>query len=501
MRIKYNENEPGACLFKTMQAIGVIPDIYQRGEMIVSIIQQFNGRSVPRQISESELTCLVSGYIDYYKTKLTKEGYEDYRIAPPKLVMAALHDAKEWPRVPYLRAITSHPVVRRDGSIRSKPGYDPKTQVFSTHSGDLNVKTFTQEEAAHARAQLLELVDEFPFVGVSADVWLGSVLTPLVRPWSGPSPFFIVTSSTPSAGKGRLIDISSIISCGGGGVEATALPPSTEEWQKCLISWALNCPEIIYFDNVFSGSTISSPVLDMALTKDSFTGRILGQSKAIEIELLTTWMASGNNISTKGDTARRTLICRIEPGVEFPECREFRIPNILAYTKKHRSHYLSLACGILAGWLASRGPIPTPPLGSFEGWSYVVRGAIMWAGGADISEAVASHSLDSDEAASTHRALLAEWYKSIDNPVTTKELLEKCENATDLYNGKLADIVSDFCPGKGLIRFGTIKQLSFRLRGVENRVRNVKISNGSAKMAITRVPGSAPVKWIVSIAE
>jgi len=500
MLLKFDPESLDLCIDDTQELLNIIPDIYQRGESINWILPQHNGRSVPRRISESNLTGLISRYITYFKERWTKDGLQKINIFPPKEVMNAIYTAGYWPKVPYLKAITNHPVVRRDGSTRSQPGYDPRTQVFSTHSGDLEIKSFTQEEATHARAQLLELVDEFPFVGVSADVWLATVLTPLVRTWCGPAPFFIITSSTPSAGKGRLVDISSIISCGGGGVEATALPTNTEEWPKCLLAWAFNCPEIIYFDNVFSGSTISSPVLDMALTKDNFTGRVLGQSKSVEIELLTTWMASGNNISTTGDTARRTLICRIEPMMEYPEYREFRISNILAYTKKHRSHYLSLACGILSGWLASRGPIPTPPLGSFEGWSYAVRGAIIWAGGADISEALATHDIEGDSSAATHRALLAEWHKSLERPVTAKELLDICESATPLHDEKLADIVSEFCPGKGVIRFGTVKQLSFRLRGIENRVRTVKIATGSVNMAVTRVTGTAPVKWIVESA-
>jgi len=496
-RIRFEGHALGECIDSTMAALHIIPDVYQRTRKIHQVLPQPDGKKTIWPISESNLKGLVSKYIEYFTIKPTKNGFEENPITPPKDVIDAIYTAGYWAKLPYLRAITTHPVVRRDGSVQSRPGYDPKTQVFSTHTEKIDIHPFTKEEAYHARAQLLELVDEFPFVDISADVWLGTILTPLVRPWCGPAPFFIVTSSTPSAGKGRLIDISSIISCGGGGIEATALPPNTEEWQKCLISWGLSCPEIIYFDNVFSGSVISSPVLDMALTKDVFSGRILGQSKNVDIELLTTWMASGNNISTKGDTSRRTLICRIEPNMEFPECREFRIPNILAYTKKHRNNYLSLACGIVAGWLASRGPIPSPPLGSFEGWSYAVRGAILWSGGADIADALASRVLEGDDSATVHRALLAEWFKSIDKPVTAKDILEICENATDLYHGNMADIIAEFCPGNGPNRFGTIKALSFRLRGIEGRTRNIMISGDSVKMAVKRVPGSAPIKWTV----
>jgi len=497
--IRYDENVPGICLENTVEALEKIDGLYQKGGQLVLIQPQNRGRDTATPVSESGLTCLVSKYVNYFMPKVTKQGIEDKRLTPPKIVMSALHQAGYWPKVPYLRAITSHPIVNHDGSIRSQTGYDPETQVFSTHMGDLEVKPMTQNEATHARSTLLELVDQFPFVGASADVWLGSMLTPLVRPWCGPSPMFIITSSTPSAGKGRLVDILSIISCGGEGIEGGALPPNDEEWQKRLISWALACPEIIYFDNVFSGSRIGSSVLDMALTRDRFSGRILGQSKIIEIELLATWIAAGNNLSTHGDTSRRALICRIEPNMERPECREFRIPNILQYTKKHRAHYLSCACGILAGWLATQRPSPSPPLGSFERWSHVVRGAILWAGGADIASALASQVSDGDDTATIHRSLLAEWHATLTEPVSTAKLLQLCENATDLYNGKLAEIIAELCPGKGSNRYGTTRAISTRIRGLENRVRNVQIGSNSVRMAVKRVPNQSPILWRVEI--
>lgn len=498
-RVYYEKGFPKRCLAESMEHLDNVDGLYENAGRLVKIISQNRGRDTIYPISEAELTCCVSGSICYYNKITTRVGVQDNILAPPKLVMTALHRVGHWPKVPYLRAITSHPVIWHDGSIRREPGYDPKTQVFSTHKGDLDVKPLSQDEAKHARSMLLELVDEFPFVGVSADVWLGSLLTPLVRPWCGPSPLFIMTSSTPSAGKGRLVDILSIISCGGEGIEGGALPPNKEEWQKCLISWALACPEIIYFDNVFSGSRIGSDVLDMALTRDKFSGRILGQSKSIEVELLATWIMSGNNLSTRGDTSRRSLICRIEPRVEHPEMRTFRIPDILKHTQKHRAHYLSCACGILAGWLASRSPSPTPILGSFERWSHVVRGAIMWAGGADIIEALATQVSDSDDLAAIHRSLLEEWHKTLKEPISAAKLLDLCENASDLYHGKLSDIISELCPGKGPAKFGSVKSLSVNFRGLENRVRNIQKDNNSVRMAVKRVPQTAPILWYVEI--
>jgi putative DNA primase/helicase len=407
--------------------------------------------------------------------------------------MSAIHRAEHWGTVPYLKSITCHPVVRPDGSVQSRPGYDARTRVLSTHHEDLVVKPLHQSVAKHAREMLLELVDEFPFVGIGADVWLACVLTPLVRAWCGPSPMFVVTSSTPSSGKGRLADLATIISCGGEGIEGGAMPPNDEEWQKCLISWGLSAPEVIYFDNVKSGMRIGSPVLDMALTRDRFSGRILKVSKIVEVELPATWIAAGNNLGTYGDTARRCLICRIEPMVERPECREFKIPDIIGHARKSRTKLISCALGILSGWLTAKKPSPTPPLGSFEKWSDVVRGAILWAGGADVAEALASQVEGADDGAQLHRALLEAWKDTLSLPHSAASLLARCRDPEDLASSDFSAILAELCPGKNSATHGTAQTLSAKLRAMEGRVREV---NG-VQMVLARFECKGPTQWEV----
>ena len=499
--IRYRSSLSGQSMDKTMLYLKRVQNLYQRGNVLVEVLSDPPQRDEAFPVSEADLAHKITEYFKFVSIKATKEGFQEISVAPPKSIISAIHRKGRWPGVPYLRAITSHPVVRPDGSIRTEPGYDEEIGVYSTHNGDLGVKPYTQREAYEARKKLFELVDEFPFVDSDFDVWLGSVLTPLVRPWCGPSPMFIITSSTPGAGKTRLTKISSIISCNEEGIERGAIPPNNEEWQKCLISWALNCPEIICFDNVRSGSKIGSSVLDMALTEDKLSGRLLGQSKNINIELSATWIANGNNLTTAGDTSRRALICRIEPMMARPDKREFRIPNILAHTRMHRARYLSLSCGILAGWLASQGPAPLPLLGSFERWSHAVRGAILWAGGADIANALAAELEDSNDDERIHCDLMAQWHAELEGPITASKLLELCQNSSDLYYGKLADIVSEFCPGRGSERFGTVKMLSAALRARENRVRDVEIKDRMFRLAVKRVRKHSPAAWTIQVLE
>ncbi len=492
--VEYTSSAPGVCQRRTMSELARV-GLYQKAGLLVEVLPRPTGRLAPVPISEAGLACLASDHLRFVSKAKDRDGNWTKRaVAPPKTVMSAVHRAGYWRSVPYLRAITSHPVVRQDGSVRSQSGYDARTQVLSTHEGDLKIDPFSQNGARHAREMLLELVDEFPFVGIGADVWLASVLTPLVRSWCGPSPIFVITSSTPSSGKGRLADLATIISCGGSGVEGGSMPPTDEEWQKCLIAWGLLAPEVIYFDNVASGSRIGSPVLDMALTRDRFSGRILKQSKIVEVELFATWIAAGNNLSAFGDTARRALICRIEPKMERPECREFRIADIIGYARDNREHFLSCALGLLSGWLRTKGPSPTPPLGSFETWSHAVRGAIIWAGGSDVAEALASQVEGADDNAQIHRALLETWREAFGaDSATASQVLARCGEKDDLGECEFDEVIAEICPGRGSARYGTARTLSTRLRGIEGRVRDVD----GVQLALTRVEGKGPAKWSV----
>lgn len=494
--ITYRTGQPGAALRATMDVLPSL-GVYQRAGALVQVLAQPTGHPVPVAISEPGLTCLISDRVSYRSVRLVKKDWVEVEVAPPKLVMSAVHSACAWPGIPYLRAITSHPVVRRDGSVMSSPGYDAITQTLSTHDYDLEVEPLSQEGAMRARAELLDLVDEFPFVDASADVWLAAVLTPLVRSWCGPSPMILFTSSTPSSGKGRLADLATTISCGGEGVSGGAVPPNTTEWGKQLIAWGSMGPEVIYFDNVASGSQIGSPVLDMALTRDQFTGRILGLSKMVRVEILALWLAAGNNIGVIGDTARRALICRIEPKCERPELRTFKRSPILEYASKHRLLYLKAALGMLSGWLSTdECRSPTPPLGSFEEWSRVVRGAIIWAGGDDVADALASQVDRADDGADIHRALLEAWRDALPNGATAAQVLAQCsgEGLEDLGDEHpLPELIAEICPGRGGHKYGSAKTLSREIRAMELRPRAVD----GVELRLARQDKKGAISWCV----
>src|SRR5690606_32223409 len=99
--------------------------------------------------------------------------------------------------------------------------------------------------------------------------------------------------------------------------------------------------------------------------------------------------------------------------LENPEQRvDFKHKNLLAWVAKNRSELLSAALTILAAYCrAGRPDQHLKPWGSFEGWSDLVRQAIVWIGMPDPGETREELARSSDREAAALRALIESWHE------------------------------------------------------------------------------------------
>ncbi|MEZ6073962.1 MAG: hypothetical protein R3C10_27700 [Pirellulales bacterium] len=111
----------------------------------------------------------------------------------------------------------------------------------------------------------------------------------------------------------------------------------------------------------------------------------MGRSEIVEMPLLTTWAATGNNVVLMADTSRRVCHIRLESRLENPEEREgFRHPHLTRWVAENRPVLLAAALTVLAAYCrAGRPDQGLKTWGSFEGWSQLVRQALVWAGQPD----------------------------------------------------------------------------------------------------------------------
>src|SRR5262249_5118887 len=148
---------------------------------------------------------------------------------------------------------------------------------------------------------------------------------------------------------------------------------------------------------------------DAALTTDRWKDRLLGGNRVYDGPLHVCWFGTGNNVQLQADTTRRVCHIRMESTDEHPEMKTgFKYPDLRAHVLANRGRLLSAALTILRGWIvAGRPRHGLAPWGSYEGWSGVVREAVVFAGLPDPGETRLALQTTADRDAAVMRSILA----------------------------------------------------------------------------------------------
>src|SRR5262249_37745142 len=142
---------------------------------------------------------------------------------------------------------------------------------------------------------------------------------------------------------------------------------------------------MVLIDNVVG--ELGSASLDAALTSTTWSGRVLGKSEMTiaDTPLLAIWWATGNNVLLVADTARRVMHIRLNSNEERPEERSgFHHASLLEWVRQERPRLVRAALTVLRAYaVAGRPDMGLRPWGSFDGWSRLIRDALVWAGEPD----------------------------------------------------------------------------------------------------------------------
>ena len=342
----------------------------------------------------------------------TKEGAQKNPAHPPKWLTDGILKADGWPGVRPLEAVVTTPVLLPDGTELQRPGYHAASGLFYEANDDYPPipEHPSLDDARRCLAELLEPVCDFPFLRPEhQSAWLAALLTSIARfAFHGPAPLFLADANVRAAGKGLLLDLCSWIAMGR---EFAVVPYKHDpaEFEKSITAVAHAGERMVILDNV--AGFLGNAMLDAALTKTEWQGRILGKTEQPRVPLLATWYASGNNIALMADTTRRVCPIRLESPEEQPEDRQdFKIPDLPNWIREHHRRLLSAALTILSAYCKTGRPDQRlKPWGSYEGWSALIRGVIVWLGLPDPALAREELHTKSDTEANTLRALLAGW--------------------------------------------------------------------------------------------
>jgi hypothetical protein len=374
------------------------PALYQRGGMLVRVVRDTSPAAggirrpfAPRiePLPSALLHERLAANARWITIRETQQGPQEFAARPPGWCVAAVHARADWPGLRHLEAVVDYPVLRPDGTILDRPGYDEATGLLLDFDDELLAvpPAPSYREAIDARDALLEVVADFPFEqDCHRAAWLAALLTPLARfAFTGPAPLFLVDANVRAAGKGLLLDcISRIIS--GERFTVATYTSDEDELRKRITSLALAGDRLVLFDNL--EGRFGNATLDAALTATSWEDRVLGVNRMARAPLFVTWYATGNNVSVGADTARRVCHVRLESPEERPEERgDFAHADLLGFVAANRPRLLRAALTILRGYDgAGRPQRELRPWGSFDGWSRLVRAAVVWVGLPDPGE-------------------------------------------------------------------------------------------------------------------
>ena len=301
---------------------------------------------------------------------------------PPDVAATIMSRTGEWGFATVV-GVVSTPTMRPDGSLMMNAGYDPATRLLLVDPPPMPdiPDQPTREDAFEALRLLESLLIEFPLVDdVARSVALSGLITPVVRGAFLVAPMHVARAPVAASGKSFLFDVVSAIAIGQR-MPVMAAGRTEEETEKRLGAALLAGQPLISIDNV--NGELTSDALCQIIERPVVDVRILGRSERVRIEARgTTMFCTGNNIVLVGDLCRRSLTATLDPKIERPELREFvgdPVETVLA----DRGKYVAACLTLCRAYIVAGRPGRAKPLASFEGWSDVVRSALIWLGKAD----------------------------------------------------------------------------------------------------------------------
>ena len=165
-------------------------------------------------------------------------------------------------------------------------------------------------------------------------------------------------------------------------ITAMSQGASEEEDEKRLFSVLMQGDQMVSIDNVTR--PIGGDALCTITTEPTWQNRVLGELRNVSVNTNALITATGNNLIFAGDMTRRALLCRMDAGIEHPEGRSFDL-DLRTWVPANCVRLVAAGLTILRAFVVAGRPglDRLKPFGSFEAWSNLVRGALVWLGEPD----------------------------------------------------------------------------------------------------------------------
>lgn len=402
--------------------LGAEPVLFQRGGVLVRVVT--NGDAVRVEpVTEPTLRRVLTRRV---RLLSVRDG-EEFESHPPQWLTAQILAHGEWPAVRGLSGVRDHPILRPDGSIFGGIGYDPATKILRIGEtfDDESTGEFDAEKAKLELKLLKDLLRDFPFATArDLSAALAMLITMVARSaYEGSTPLFLIEANQRGSGKTLLALVAGMLARMGG--VAISSMTKDDEFRKFVTSAAIRGESVVILDNL--SDSIGGSTLDRVLTATQWSDRPLGSSTIIDVPMSTVWIATGNNPVLRGDIHRRIIPIRLCTPLEHPEHRgSFVHSDLLGYVAKKRQRLIVACLRILKAYLSCGEQTKIRAMGSFGGWSSLVRAALVWLGEPDPLPGTHEMDVASDTEAEALAKLL--------NGIAEERTLSRVFYAADLLN-------------------------------------------------------------------
>lgn len=450
------------------------PSVFVRAGAVTRVMRDENGIPRIEPFDRVRMRCRLAEVANFFTLRKGEGGaYVQVGIHPPLSLAENVLSQTTWD-LPPLAGIARAPILRPDGTICTRSGYDPPSRLIHCPDPDLELVPIPEypcgEEIQACVDILLEVIGDFPFAdGPSRSNALAILFTLLMRPViTGHVPLAIIDA--PMQGTGKTLLAASLATIAVGNVSSESIPSrdNDDEWRKKITSILLAAPPFVLLDNIPDNTTIDSPSLAAALTSDQWSDRLLGRNNAVRLPSRVVWAATGNNLRLAGDMPRRSYGIRLDANAERPwERTGFKIKGLERHIRERRGDLLSAALTIVRGWYTNGRPkADVPTLGSFDEWAETIGGVLAFAGIEGFLGNLQQTQLVQDEETQQWAAFFEAWWEAFGSaPVVVDELCQQILAHGDLQERALPDpLVIQRDKGEGALRRSLGRHLS-RLTG------------------------------------
>ncbi|TDB72452.1 hypothetical protein E1264_41890 [Actinomadura sp. KC216] len=435
-------------VLKAALAAGSLPDTYVSAGSLVHMETVSGGQTSPAAdedsplpvtaspITPATLAGLLAEHAYVYRTRTRKTGkgkqelefYEE-EITPPREILSSVLAGKTWPGLAPLRGVIGAPVLRRDGTLLQRPGYDPATGLYLAAKVALPPVPDqpTDQQVSEARDFVLtRFLRDFPWSSPADRAnYVALLVTPILRHFTRSlTPFALIDATMPASGK-------SILTGGPGMLYGQRVIPwayTEEELRKSITAVLAEQVGVVVWDNLAEGTVIDSATLALLVTAGVWSDRQLGASRNIATVNDRLWMATGNNLQVGGDMASRTVRVHLDPNMPRPEQRDqsrFGIPHLDQWitTPSNQLTVLWHLLVLVLDWTRNGAPrADTVSMRQFTPWAQALGGFLAHHGiEGFLTNAADVRGIDEDE--TRWRAFLACWHTLHGTqPMTAAEL-------------------------------------------------------------------------------